>query len=116
MSECAGNAGYRAAGRWHDPPSSSPAVIGSGSTLPPGAHADISAAVAREECRGLLDLDVAGPLPDVAGDTFSFGLSSAGEAMRALTTLATKNSVSENRLTTWPVFPYGVIAMAVGKP
>ena len=77
-----GNAGYRAAGRWHDPPSSSPAVIGSGSTLPPpGAHADISAAVPREECRGLLDLDVAGPLPDVAGDTFSFGFGGAGEAI-----------------------------------
>ncbi len=101
MSECAGNAGYRAASRWQDPPSSSPAQWQH--AAPPGARADISAAVAREECRGLLDLDEAGPLADLAdlaGDTFSFGFSGASAAMRALTTLATKNSVSEKWLTT----------------
>jgi hypothetical protein len=36
----------------------------------------------------LLDLDEAGPLADLAGDTFSVGFSGAGEAMRALSTLA----------------------------
>ena len=99
MSECAGKAGSRAAGRWQDPPSSSPRRHRQWQHVaPPGAHADTSAAVAREECRGLLDLDEAVPLADLAdlaGGTFSFGFSGAGEAMRALTWLATKNSVSE---------------------
>jgi hypothetical protein len=36
----------------------------------------------------LLDLDEAGPLADLAGDTFSVGFSGAGEAMRALSTAA----------------------------
>ena len=45
---------------------------------PHEARAVISAAVAREEWRGPLDLNEAGPLADLADDTFSFGFSGAG--------------------------------------
>jgi hypothetical protein len=55
---------------------------------------------AREECRGLLDLDEAGPLAGLAGDTFFSGFGGVGEVKRALTTLAPENSVSEKWLTT----------------
>ena len=55
---------------------------------PHQARAVISAAEAREEWRGLLDLDEAGPLADLAGGTLCFGFSGAGEAMWALTALA----------------------------
>jgi hypothetical protein len=55
---------------------------------PHQARAVISAAEAREEWRGLLDLDEAGPLADLAGGTLCFGFSGDGEAMWALTALA----------------------------
>ena len=87
-----------AAGRIRPP--ISPGVIGSGSTLPRLGLTRTTVLPRRGRNAAGFWISTRPGRWRTGGDTFSFGFSSAGEAMRALTTLATKHSVSGKWLTT----------------